>query len=768
MEKLGQNNIYSQYLGNKAILRTYKGTDLINEYVPLYTPPVDWSDIRTDCPENSIALYAAHSADYSSYDNLGFTATCTGGYNVFIDGEQYGSTYSSGSNCNITWSSLALDTGDDIITPSALKAHKIWIEPATAGNDITAFHCARVAASGTEQQGVLWSHFNIDNVINAALCLGRSNYYANAILEAITAKNNLLKVSDLNGFAYGATSLEYVPTIEGNNPSTVRVSSAFGGTGIKKVSLRNIKFASSSTYTFYNSKIEKINFKNVDTSGVSTFTSFFGQTFYIKSIPEMDYSGAEDMSSFIYYSKSLENTILDVRATKKLNRIGCYGSNTHFMDGFKGLRVSNEAPFDNATTPQISVNYTGMNRNALVQLFNDLPYNVGYEVVGSPTIDNGVVSGFSGSSYLQSGSTFPGSMATSLEFATKFNISSLASTSTIASSTTSEIPFHLAIRDSKFRLYPGRENVYKVGDFVLSENVDYYIKLFWDNTNGWKLQYSTDGINYTTDFENYNPSDSVPKDNYIVLGRNYVNGGQEGLLGSINLNNTYIKVNDVYWFRGQPAVTKTLSCVGCTGNQLSIVGSPTIVNGVVSGFSNVPNRSDVTTLDSLPSSSSLLIQVKFNTGTLKTNANQYILSTLSQTSRNICWGVASPSKKIRIYLSSNGTTWDIASAVDGTHILADNTDYIARLTFDGSKYVVSLLIDDQWVDDITITSSLPLSKQILRFGNNETGSSYWTGNIDLNETYIKVSDETWFDINNCLLPEDRAIATNKNWTLTLS
>lgn len=182
---------------------------------------------------------------------------------------------------------------------------------------------------------------------------------------------------------------------------------------------------------------------------------------------------------------------------------------------------------------------------------------VGYTVVGSPTITDGVASGFSGSNYLQSSSTFPGSTSTSLEFATKFNISSFASTSTIVSSTTNTIPFHLAVRDSKFRLYPGIESTYKVGDFVLLANTDYWIKLFWDSTNGWKLQYSTDGTNYTTDFENYNPSNSAPKDNYIVLGRNYPNGGQEGLLGTIDLNHTYIKVNGKLWF-WQPRETEKI------------------------------------------------------------------------------------------------------------------------------------------------------------------------------------------------------------------
>ena len=924
MEKLGQNNIYSQYLGNKAILRTYKGTDLINEYVPLYTPPVDWSDIRIDCPENSIALYAAHSADYSSYDNLGFTATMSAsdltttgsptivdgvasgfsssnylktslslssdnekirikirfktpetfvsgntniltfgnslttnnciriytgssysrissfgndintgspnlqtdtfyvvdvlidgnkqysylyddnntklaesanttktanfnnigffggrfyspiqvidfnntsievndvyyllpygssnGYNVFIDGTQYGSTYASGSQCDITWSSLALTTGDNITTPTALKAHKIWIEPATTGNNITAFQCARVAASGTEQQGVLWGHYNLINAIKISTSFGTESTIRNTLLEAITAKNNLITYTVassafLSGFysAYAfCSSLEYLPVLKAENttyPSGNYIG--FRNVKAKKIVIKNNN-GNEILGCLNNTNIEELSVENGLTLGTGTGGANIVISSTLKKLPKIN---ENKYATFRLVScPSLEPTNIDDRFNDIRTLFHFYGGSAQSFTALKSLRVSNEAPFDNATAPQINVSYTGMDRNALVQLFNDLPYNVGYEVVGSPTINNGVasgflnrtnyleissqvipfstansweiktafvakegdgtdwqevfdfssgangvqmllhptnkkvsvyientqifsanyeisfnvlyyvkvqftgsayifsvstdninwtevkrtesttktsnsdtskqsigiskrysrdrnwlgsidlnntyikindvywfrgqpamtktlscvgctgnqlsvvgsptiadgvVSGFSGSSYVQSSTTFPGSTTTSLEFSTKFNISSFASTSTIASSTTSTIPFHLAVRDNKFRLYPGREDIYKVGDFVLSENVDYYIKLFWDSVNGWKLQYSTNGINYTTDFENYNPSDSTPKNNYIVLGRNYVNGGQEGLLGSIDLNNTYIKVNGETWF----------------------------------------------------------------------------------------------------------------------------------------------------------------------------------------------------------------------------
>ena len=186
--------------------------------------PSDWSDIRKNCPENSIALYAAHKDDYSAYDNLGFTATCVGGYNVFIDGAQYGSTYASGATCSITWSTSGITTGEYVSTPSALKAHKIWIKPATEGNNITAFHCVRVAASGEEEQGVLWEHFNLSNSINISSLNSTGNMgtqaYKNTLLTSCTAKNNKLNVNGYLQYSFFLCSnLEYLPVIDANNTS---------------------------------------------------------------------------------------------------------------------------------------------------------------------------------------------------------------------------------------------------------------------------------------------------------------------------------------------------------------------------------------------------------------------------------------------------------------------------------------------------------------------------------------------------------------------
>jgi len=312
--------------------------------------PSDWNDIRKDCPANSIALYAAHSADYTSYDNLGFTATCTGGYKVYIDGNVYGS-YASGSTCNITWSTSGITTGDDITTPSALKAHKIWIEPATNGENITAFHCDRVAASGQEQQGLLWAHFNISNSIDADYMFGNSdNSFKQQVLQAITAKNNTLKLDTRSAYAIvrGCFSLTYLPVIDGPN-NTLEAFQAFAD-----------------CYTLPN-----INVKNFKPSGLR---AAFRNARALNKVPQgIDYSNVIRMGDFLTNAVSLEDTILDVSDATALKDIGCYGTSQYFMSGFKGLRVSNQAPFDYTTSPQINVSYTGMDRAALVQLFNDLP-----------------------------------------------------------------------------------------------------------------------------------------------------------------------------------------------------------------------------------------------------------------------------------------------------------------------------------------------------------------------------------------------------------
>lgn len=509
-----------------------------------FNKPADWSDIRKDCPANSIALYAGHTADYSQYDNLGFTATCEGGYKVFIDGTQYGTTYASGATCTITWSTSGITTGDDITTPSAMKAHKIWIQPATEGNNITAFHCTRVAASGLEQQGILWAHFNIDNQLGSIPAFGdETNRFRNTLLTSITAKNNKLRVSNLYYAFYYCTSLEYTPEFILPSSFSYYLSGAFAQTSISKITLKDTSLITT-RQSFQNCQnLKKITLKNVDLSGLKR------------------------ADNFIKNAKSLEDTILDVSNATGLTVIGCYGTSQYFMSGFKGLRVSNEAPFNNATPPQINVSYTGMDRSALVQLFNDLPYNVGYTVVGSPTIQDGVVSGFSTSDYVKA-SSLP-DFSGDCEIVIPFNVADLSSTQYLMSWLVSGFSCGIMITtQGKINIYFSRSGdssttLSIAGNHTYSTNTNNKMKLvkegntlslyYWDN--GWVFDKSSTNEN----------AGIITVASYFRIGVSSNYNSKYPLNGSIDLNETYIKVNDVYWFRGQPTMTKTLSCVGATG-----------------------------------------------------------------------------------------------------------------------------------------------------------------------------------------------------------
>lgn len=544
--------------------------------------PSDWSDIRKDCPANSIALYAGHTADYSQYDNLGFTATCTGGYKVFIDGTQYGSTYASGSTCTITWSTSGIATGDIITTPSLLKAHKIWIEPATSGNNITRFASARVS-TGSEQefQGKLWIHFNLSNTIQVSNLLRASGTFsANGICKAITAKNNTLKCAvNISSMCQNCTSLEYLPVLVSSGEAGNGVGAFNGCEILKSITLKNFKFTSIN-YGFNNcyflEKIKHSNTEILNTSSGSTINSQYNECRKLQNLlPETYTANITRAQNYIHNTPELKDTVIDLRGATALTELGIFSYSTYFAKGIKGVRVSNQAPFDRNTPPQINVSYTGMDRNALVQLFEDLPYNVGYEVVGSPTISSGVVSGFSNDDYLESASN-PPSEINSLEINIDFKVPEtfganflLAYNTSFQGGTNLQAGVSMASngvpRAFLFRKSDNTFATYSITGYDLRQHTgERFIANFkTDKSTVWCKLY--DSFNTLVASNEYTEQDLAGSINSKVrIGRGISNSSYFYNY-YVYLNNTYIKVNDVYWFRGQPAMTKTLSCVGATG-----------------------------------------------------------------------------------------------------------------------------------------------------------------------------------------------------------
>lgn len=332
-----------------------------------YPADYNWPDIRPAARPNSIVLLAGVKTDYSAYDNLGFAATCEGGYNVFIDGVQYGDTYASGAQCSITWSQYSATAGFSVTKPQALSAHIVQIVPA-GGNNITAFACKRVVASGMEQQGVLWAHFNISN----AIALADSFYYFGVfnmpLLTAVTAKEDMLKILSM-GSAFGSTPLAYIAQIDGSGASASSLSFPFNGNNgnLSKVRLKNFP---SSVY-FRGTFSGKSGLKKIKSEGCALSLHSSDEVFRgcaaLSEIPVFDWSGCITAKTFLTGAQNIQPFVLDLGYANVLTAFGI--TNT---PNFKGLLVSPQAPFT-GSSPQINVSYTGLDQAALVALFNSLP-----------------------------------------------------------------------------------------------------------------------------------------------------------------------------------------------------------------------------------------------------------------------------------------------------------------------------------------------------------------------------------------------------------
>lgn len=270
---------------------------------------------------------------------------------------------------------------------------------------------------------------------------------------------------------------------------------------------------------------------------------------------------ATEINNFLNYDSSYSE-ILDLSNLSKMEKVAVNGTADRKMEGLKGILVSQNAPFT-GSSPQINASYTGLNKNALVSLFESVPYNVGYEVVGNPTIVDGVVSGFSADDYILLPSVRIKSIS-ELIIKIKLNPSALGQnvyTNFLMGPTSFQGFTYCA---TNYFAYSGF-TVAGLGDLLINHNLqpntDYWLKYTNDGTNcaSW---WSEDNVNYTVG--TIKESSLITENN---SGKIRVGSRLDRLAfpGSIDLNETYIKVNGVPWFTGKPAMTKTCSIVGATG-----------------------------------------------------------------------------------------------------------------------------------------------------------------------------------------------------------
>ena len=518
--------------------------------------PADWVDIRSAALQNSIYFLVGHSADYAAYPTFPIKATVSnsGTYDVFVDGVKQVTTASS-SITTLNWQTLALTSGWDVTYPTALRTHIVRVTPSVSTNTITAIQIK----DGTDLgKGLLWAHFTLTNAISL------QSFSNQSWLEAVTSSQESIKITGSSGLS-GAFShdskLACVPAFDGNN-ETISLNTMFGldsgytidrqrNNALKTVAFKNIKSTNATNLFSGYTALKEIKTENCL---IEYGRGILGRCYALEKIPSFSFANSTRCDNAVLENEKLTNTVIDATDGKNITSLGIYATAEHRADGMKGLTVSNEAPFDNATSPQLNVSYTGMSRAALVNLFKSMPYNVGYTVVGTPTIVDGVASGFSSSDYVQATSILPDNIDT-FELCIKYdNIA--ADNRLFRLGTASDTAYSLQTLSNKRIAWYGDDII-----FISDKNVDDYTYVKVNTTNGLnsnvQIQVSNDGNSWETSTITTNTGNTTVRNSTPIFGRI--------VSGSIDLNHTYIKVNGVTWFNGKAAMTKTCSVVGCTG-----------------------------------------------------------------------------------------------------------------------------------------------------------------------------------------------------------
>lgn len=334
--------------------------------------PADWMDIRSGAIAKSVYFLVGHSADYSTYPAFPVRAgvSNSGTYDVYVDGIKQATT-ASRTATTLNWQTLNLSSGWDVTYPQALRTHIVRVTPTDSSNYLTNIS---TSISPLAQHGLLWVHFTTNEKISASF--GSTIGIFAPLLESITTDKDdewfADEISDLVGYL---PSIRHLPIINCEGADFKGSYAFYNVTGpLKKIRLKKCKFSTQSYEPFTNSSnIEEI--ETDDCLLCATNFMFRGMQ-KLKKLPScIDFSNvaSDNFGNFLTLDSALQDTILDITQGTSVKRFDAGASSIARIDGLKGLTVSSNAPFDHATSPQINVSYTGLDRVALVNLFNSMP-----------------------------------------------------------------------------------------------------------------------------------------------------------------------------------------------------------------------------------------------------------------------------------------------------------------------------------------------------------------------------------------------------------
>lgn len=177
--------------------------------------------------------------------------------------------------------------------------------------------------------------------------------------------------------------------------------------------------------------------------------------------------------------------------------------------------------------------------------------------------------------------------------------------------------------------------------------------------------------------------------------------------------------------------------------NVNIEGVVTYKQGILSGFNRfaevtIPSEFSVSSGDAWE------IIIKFKTAS-DFSSDQYMFSGSKENGANSITVRVTSSGRIAIRL--RGSDGFIEPGKSSSLTLNVLTNYYLRILFDGSQYTFDISTDNQeWTNYITVTSSLLIYDSIIcKFGGYTNANDFWMGSIDLNESYININGERWWN-----------------------
>ena len=362
----------------------------------------------------------------------------------------------------------------------------------------------------------------------------------------------------------------------------------------------------------------------------------------------------------------------------------------------------------------------------MMKRFHSAKNYMDLSVVGSPTISSGVVSNFSTSNYLKTQIPFaPDNSAFEMLWKVKTPSSYNSHRNWIIANPENSLDYKgIAFgcnTNGDLSLYLSSTgaswNITASGNIVnLATDTDYWLKLKYDLSK-YVVLVSTDGTNYTQVLS-VSSSERIYASNHCIGTNGYAFGQFWG--GSIDLNNSYIKIGSTK-YNFQFAL------------PLTVVGSPTITDGVVSGFTtnNYLKSNDLT----FPSDWEFVVDLDLSNFT--TDTNYYAFGCFGRSFLFAIKKTSASTYALHLYLSSNNSSWNIADEISSINY-NEGQIYI-KVKFDTTKYVLSYSANNNsWTDVITKVSSTQIYQTSIyvTIGKWSGTTTAYPSSINLNNSYL--------------------------------